>query len=473
MYHSECVPAKRVSPAGGCYNPAVPRWDFSKLPDFLETNLPEYALALVKDLSLLAQQEGLKLYLVGGGARELMRAFVEQIAVEKLQYQVFDLDFAIEGSAIRLGELAAERFGGGLLRNEPFLTATWTTRHGYRVDLATSRKEHYPVPGQLPEVLGEATIYEDLLRRDFSVNALAISVSRDNFGELFDPTGGVGDIFTKTLRVLHSSSLLDDPTRLLRAIRYSLRLNYKLEEQTRILMDQALNESYLDLLTPERIRHEIDCMLAEPMWFGMLWTAHTMGVLQAIHPHWAQPPSVSGRDAEVLELGIRNLTSLLEAEMTPPSVVRLSWALQGVDLPHLPDLLQRIGVHRRIALSMLDSREKMDEIIARMNHPGFLPSRVYRVCVEYPRKTLLFTLFNSYLMPGTEALRSNLMKHLREYSPMRVVVTGDELIEMGLPPGPLVGRVQEELWWNHLDGNIPDREAARKKARQLINHYIS
>jgi tRNA nucleotidyltransferase (CCA-adding enzyme) len=451
----------------------VPRWDFSKLPDFLETNLPDYALRVVKDLAVLADPACAGLYLVGGGARELMRAFVQQIAVEKLQYQVFDLDFAVEGDAIQLAEKAAAQQGGTLLRNEDFRTATWTTKHGYRIDLATSRREHYPVPGHLPEVLGEAGIYEDLLRRDFTANALAVSVSSKNFGELYDPVGGIGDIFSKTLRVLHPASFLDDPTRMLRAIRYALRLNYTLEEQTRILIGQALEESYLDLVTPERIRHEVDSLLAEPMWFGMIWTAHTMGVLEAIHPLWAQPPSVSGRDAEVLELGIRSQSSLLEAEMIPPSMVRLSWVLMAVGTEQLPELLQRIGVHQRMAQSMLDTREQMDKIIARMNHPGFSPSRIYRVCVEYPRKTLLFTLFNSYLKQNTEPLRSNLVKHLEEYSPMQVVIPGDELIKLGLPPGPLVGSVQEELWWSRIDGEIPDREAALKKAQELISHYVS
>lgn len=451
----------------------MPRWDFSKLPDFLETNLPTYALSMVKDLAAMVSQQGVGLYLVGGGARELIRAFVEQISVEKLQYQVFDLDFAVEGDAIRLAEEVATQYGGSLLRNEDFKTATWTTSHGYRIDFATSRREHYPVPGQLPEITGEAVIFEDLLRRDFTANALAVSVSSENFGELFDPAGGVGDIFSKTLRVLHPASFLDDPTRILRAVRYALRLNYRLEEQTRILISQALEENCMDLLTPERVRHELDCLLSEAMWFGMIWTAHTMGVLEAIHPSWAQPPSISGRDAEVLELGIRNQSGLLEAEMIPASLVRLSWVLMGVRTGVLPELLQRIGVHQRIAQSMLEARGQMDAITARMNHRGFSPSRIYRVCTDYPRKTLLFALFNSYLKPNTEPLRSNLMNHLEEYSPMQIVIQGEELIQLGLPPGPLVGRVQEELWWSRLDGELPDRQTALVKAQELISHYVS
>ncbi len=414
-----------------------------------------------------------KAYLVGGGAREVMRAFVNQISTDKLQHFVFDIDIAVEGDAIALAEALADEYGGALIRNDRFRTAKWIKETGYSIDIAMCRREEYPIPGKLPEVIGEAEIYEDLLRRDYSFNAIAISISKDDFGVLYDPTGGVGDIFNKTLRVLKPLSFFEDPTRMIRAIRYSVRLNYKIDEETSLLLLQGIEESYIDQVSPERVRYELECILNEDFWFGILWAMHTSNLLSALHPEWNQLPTVSGSDTEVLELGIRNQEELLEQDMVPPWLVRLSWSLVSVRIEALWDVLKRLGVHKRLAESMLEAREKFDEVAARMNHAGFSPSRIYRVCQEYARKTLLFIAFNSYLEKNTEPLRSNLMKHLRELSPSRTVLPGERLISMGLPAGPLVGKVQEELWWRKIDGELPDDNAAEKAARELIERYLS
>jgi tRNA nucleotidyltransferase (CCA-adding enzyme) len=451
----------------------VPRWDYAKLPPFIETNLPAYAQKIIDQVSNRAEARNLRAYLVGGGAREVMRAFVDQISTDNLQHFVFDIDIAVEGDAIALAEALAEEYGGAVIRNDRFHTAKWIGDSGYGVDLTMCRREHYPIPGKLPEVLGQAEIYEDLLRRDFSFNALGISISKEDFGTIYDPTGAVGDIFGKTLRVLHPQSFFEDPTRMLRAIRYSIRLNYRIDEETALLFAQGLEESYFDQLSPERVRYELECVLSEDFWFGILWAAYTSDLPASLHPEWNQLPTVSGSDAEVLELGIRNQEELLEQDMVPQWLVRLSWSLVNVRVGALPNVLKRIGVHSRLAQSMAEAREKFDEVEARMNHAGFKPSRIYRVCQEYPRKTLLFISFNSYLVKDTEPLRTNLMKHLREFSPKRNVLPGERLIGLGLPAGPLVGKAQEELWWRKIDGELPDDEATEKAARELIERYLS
>jgi len=257
----------------------VPRWDYAKLPPFIETNLPAYALKIIDQVALLAEARNLRVYLVGGGAREVLRAFVDQISTDNLQHFVFDIDIAVEGDAIALAEALAEEHGGAVIRNDRFHTAKWIGDSGYGVDLTMCRREHYPIPGKLPEVLGQAEIYEDLLRRDFSFNALGISISKDDFGAIYDPTGAAGDIFSKTLRVLHPQSFFEDPTRMLRAIRYSVRLNYRIDEETALLFAQGLEESFFDQLSPERVRYELERILSENFWFGILWAAYNSDLL--------------------------------------------------------------------------------------------------------------------------------------------------------------------------------------------------
>jgi tRNA nucleotidyltransferase (CCA-adding enzyme) len=449
----------------------MPRWDYSKLPDFMETNLPPYAMDIIFMVSAAAAELGVKAYLVGGGARELLRAFVEQTGVENLRFFLFDVDIAVEGNAIALAEAVAARKGGDVTRNPQFLTAKWITPQGYAVDFAACRSEEYPIPGELPEVTGGVEIYEDLMRRDFTCNALGVSISKEDFGYLYDPSGGVGDIFMKTLRVLHKLSFFEDPTRLARAIRYSTRLSYKFDENTAELFFTAIEESYLDMVSPERVRYELERIFTEEYWFGMMWSAQTSDLLASIHPTWLQLPTYSGSDAEVLELGIRNQADVLEQEIIPKWMVRLSWTLKGVLDDALPPLLERTGMHSRLAKHMLEAREREDELVKRMNHWDFKPSRIYRVLQEYPRKALLFAAFNSYLIPATEALRHNLFLYLRELSPRQAVVSGEMLMEMGIPEGPLVGKAQEELWWMKLDGVLEEESSAEAAARKLAELY--
>ncbi len=451
----------------------VPKWDFSKLRDFYEAHVPKYAQRIISRIRKIAQAEGFPVYLVGGGVRELVRAFIEQIAPEVLENYVFDTDICVVGEAIKLAELTFEQLGGTLEVNLKFQTAKLTTAEGYLIDFATARTEFCEAPGALPTVSPTENIYEDLLRRDFTINALAMSLTEDGFGELLDPSGGVGDIFNKELRIMHPLSFFDDPTRIFRALRYSSRLSYHLEEATQECFHQAIEESFIDFLSPERIRYELERILDEPTWFGIMWSLSTTELLQAIHPGWTTLPTSSGEDAEVLELTLKAQSKLLTMEMVPANLIRLSWCLWLVDLEVLPEVLSRLGVFTRFSKHIIESRTRFEELRKRMNYSDFTPSRIYRVLIEYPRKTLLFSAFASLLVKACEPLRANLFKYLSTLSPKRNILSGEKLEHLGIPAGPLIGKIQDEIWWRFLDGEIADESQAEKFVVNNLSKYVN
>jgi len=182
---------------------------------------------------------------------------------------------------------------------------------------------------------------------------------------------------------------------------------------------------------------------------------------------------MSGEDAEVLELALRTQAEVARAELVPTWLVKLSWLLVAGPMEDLPELLNRVGVYPRLIRCFVDARGQTDEVIQRLNHEGFPRSRIYRVGNEYSRKVLLFIAFNSYLTRGAEALRRNLLLFLRELSPRRNLIDGHRLIELGLPAGPLIERVQEEIWWRHLDGEVEGEEAVESLAKELTSRYIA
>ena len=193
-----------------------------------------------------------------------------------------DLDLAVEGDAGSVARALAERLGGTAREHERFGTAT--VRAGdLAFDLATTRTETYDEPGALPRV-AEATLAEDLKRRDFTVNALAVALAGDDLGHLYDPHGGPADLQAGVVRILHAGSFLDDPTRLLRAVRYETRLGFQMDEDTERAARAALAEDALSTVSGKRVRDELMDLLAEHEAPAAVERMRELGLDRALHP---------------------------------------------------------------------------------------------------------------------------------------------------------------------------------------------
>ncbi len=220
--------------------------------NLLET-LDRKSLSLVREIGVLADEAGMRAYLVGGPVRDLA-----------LKHPSLDLDVVIEGAGMRLATaFAAKHDGAKVTRYPAFQTATVTLSDGRLVDFATARKETYARPGAFPQVTA-AKIKDDLFRRDFTVNAMAIALDPAREGELVDPFSGMKDLADKKVRILHNKSFTDDPTRILRAARFAARLKFDLEPKTLKTLHAAINAKALDSITPQRYLKEFKKIIKEP-----------------------------------------------------------------------------------------------------------------------------------------------------------------------------------------------------------------
>ena len=188
-------------------------------------------------------------YLVGGFLRDLI------LGVEN-----FDLDIAVEGSGIIFAKMLARKIKAELRTHERFGTATLVIDGFLKIDIATTRSEKYPSCGLLP-IVRSGSLRDDLLRRDFTVNAMAACISRSDSQELIDPFGGKKDLLKGKIRILHDLSFQDDPTRILRAIRFEQRFNFTIEPKTLFFLKQAIEKGSLDKVSPQRIGDELILML--------------------------------------------------------------------------------------------------------------------------------------------------------------------------------------------------------------------
>jgi len=234
----------------------------------IEEYLPRPLLKLVKQISRQGAKLDQKVYLVGGVVRDLL-----------LGYPNFDLDLVVEGDAVKLAQQVTETGQARLLAHKRFGTAK-LKYDDFTLDLATARKETYARPGALPAVT-PGTLIDDLIRRDFSINAMAMSLTTDNYGQLIDPYQGKNDLEHRLIRVLHSRSFSDDATRILRGVRYEQRFGFEFEAQTADLLERDI--PMLDTISGDRIRHELELILKEQRPERAIERLGELGVLARIN----------------------------------------------------------------------------------------------------------------------------------------------------------------------------------------------
>ncbi len=391
------------------------------------------------------------LYLVGGVVRDLI-----------LKIPSRDLDLVVEGDAIGLVRSAAKEFGGRVRSHDRFGTAKWLLRgvdlgklglpaeaaSGLpdSLDLVSARAEFYPHPSALPEV-ERGNLKLDLHRRDFTINTLALSLNAARFGEVSDFWGGLRDLEEKRIRVLHSISFVDDPTRILRAVRLEQRLGFAIEPRTRDLIARAL--PLLHRVTGDRIRHELEAIFEEPVPENALRRLQELEILGQIHPDLTWNPAHAEHLRRAREF-IPNPEWGLAGdgrEMVPP----LSAWLAGHPREALAGILDRLNLPKREANNILAARQAVDRLSAL---PGdAAPSRVADLLEDVPEPALVEAALHS-----DGLVRDRLERYLAEWRTIQPETDGSLLRSRGLPPGPRYREILHALRSARLDGRISTSE---------------
>ena len=310
--------------------------DRSKLIDKLSAQLPDDGRALLATVVEQASSRGVRAFLVGGTVRDLL-----------LDRASLDVDVAIEGDAPALAQEIAAATSAKLVKTTEFGTATLISvgqgpssdstaqPRRFTIDLATARAETYARPGALPKVRPSA-IDDDLMRRDITINSMALQLNGAAPAKLLDPTGGEADLRAGLVRVLHDKSFQDDATRILRAVRYQARFGFRLEESTLDLL--CSDVSYLDRISGTRIRHEVERVFDEAEPERPLSRLEELGVLRAIHPNLAFTPEQAA--------AFHHLPG------GAPSLAAWPLLCWTASAGQLPDLIRRLALTRTQAIAV-------------------------------------------------------------------------------------------------------------------------
>lgn len=414
------------------------------------------AAQLIQAVATEAQAQGIKLYLVGGVVRDLF-----------LQRPNLDIDFVVEGQAAQLAARLVKQFGGHHTAFSPFGTAKWkldtkvaealhinAEQIPDHIDFASSRNEFYEHPTALPTVY-KSSIKLDLQRRDFTINTLAVQLSPEAaYGRILDEYGGLNDLQSRIIRVLHSLSFVDDPTRILRALRFERRLGFRVEPRTAELITSAL--PMLGRITGERLRNELTLLLYENEPEAGLINLQQIGILTAIHPAFTLDTNLA---AQFHAARAHNLP------WQTADIANLYWNIIAADID--PTQLDRWAERLLFPQNMAQSFQQTAKLLQRtgeLTQPTLLPSQI----VELLENTSELALLTAWIILGNPTAQERIQRYWLEWQHIQPTTTGHTLRDMNLKPGPCYARILKRLRIAHLDGEIQDAEAEQAMLHRLV-----
>jgi tRNA nucleotidyltransferase (CCA-adding enzyme) len=389
--------------------------------------------------------------LVGGTVRDLLLNRVPQ-----------DLDVLVLGELAALAERLARRTRAELHEHGSFLTAELRLPGGLRVDLSRARAEHYRHPGALPEVR-PGSLRQDLARRDFTVNALALQLSATGFSRLFDAYGGLQDLRGRRLRALHGLSFIEDPTRALRAASLAARLGLTIEPRTLALMRTAAELGVLERVSGARLRRELERLLGGAAAGRGLRLLGRSGLLGALHPA-LRPTRASWQHLARAERCLSWYRRRAQAEPLLEWVVRLGALLSPRTTAEVGSVLARLQPDAKAGKLLLAAAPAVRELLAALRRSR-QPAAAYRACRGRPAEHLLLALSAA---PARGPARRALLHYLTKMHGRRADISGRDLVRAGVRPGPAVARGLEAALLAKLAGVAPSRASQLRAALHAI-----
>ncbi len=408
--------------------------------DDMEEQLPEEMYELLRKISDTAQVENVSVYLIGGIVRDILLGEPND-----------DIDIVVEGDGVSFAKQLKDEYGGDVVIHESFGTATWTEPSGLEIDVTTSRLEFYDRPAALPDV-ETSTLKEDLYRRDFTINAMAIYLNKDAFGQLIDPFRGQVHLQEKQIKILHNISYVEDPTRIFRGVRFETRFGFKMDDQTEKLALESIDR--VRDVSANRIVEEMKRLFKEDN--------PSFAVQRLFELHFWQQ---FGVDEIQAEKSTQHAKQLQESYKISNYADNFHWFSYFM----IPFFYEgNIGRAKAFALSRKDAKF-LQEIVALQTSKQWKKSdnigELHRSLKDYSDEVLLF-----FSAAEEDTIQSDLLQYVQQRSALPTLLTGKDLIEQGLKPSALFSRILLELDVAILNGEIETKKEAQVWLEKQLVH---
>lgn len=407
---------------------------------------------ILLQISQIANREGINVYLVGGMIRDLMLKH----PLEK------DLDFVVVGDAIAFTYKVQKLMGGTVRHFEQFGTATVDLPDGLRLDFVTARKEIYTSPAALPRV-ESSNLKNDLYRRDFTINAMARSLSGENYGKLFDYFNGKGDLQNKVIRALYKLSFVDDPLRILRALRFEQRYNFTIEPDTLDSIKNAIERKVIEKVSRQRLNQELKLIFKEPSPYNILKRFDQLNLIESLYPRvnpdksaWQLLYSIE----EILRWAMqRNWGNKIDSEL-----LYLAGIIYNLEPADQSAIIRKLSLSKERTSIIFSACREIPGILIHLEKSGLSPGLIVSNLERLPVEAILF----AFALTEKTTIRNHLKLYMNKLRHIRPATNGLDLKKMGLENGPRYREVIESLKNAVLDGDIHSLQ----EEQEYIKKYL-
>jgi tRNA nucleotidyltransferase (CCA-adding enzyme) len=420
--------------------------------NIMREQLPRRINEILEEAGRIAAKHNYRGYAVGGFIRDLL-----------LRRPNLDIDIVVEGDGIEFAKDFAESYDARVRSYKKFGTAVVIFPDGFKIDVATARLEYYEYPAALPTV-ELSSLKLDLYRRDFTINTLAVELNPGRFGQLIDYFGAQRDFKDKAIRVLHNYSFVEDPTRVLRAIRYEQRLGFRIMKHTSNLIDNAVKMKLLVQLSGRRLTNELKLILTEEDPIPAIKRMNEYNILPFLHPDIKCGPP--------LERLLREIGSVLAwydlsfiKNGCERWLVYLLALIDPLSPTGLEEFCSKMEFAPRLASWLLEGRDKAISVGKGFYGKAELkPSEIYHLLEGLGTEWLLFIMAKTQ----QEETRRAISHYFRVLKEVQTKLRGKDLKDMGITPGPVYRRILNQL----LDGRLNGELSSREEEVEFVEKYF-
>jgi tRNA nucleotidyltransferase (CCA-adding enzyme) len=417
------------------------------IKSLIKKRLPREIQDVLARAGKVADKSGYELFAVGGFVRDLL-----------LNIENLDVDLVIEGEGLKFAQRLSKLLGGRIKIHREFQTAALTFSSNLKIDIATARTEIYSRPAALPRVEA-ASLKEDLYRRDFTINTLAVKFNRRGFGELVDFFGGEDDLKRRLIKILHKGSFIDDPTRMFRALRFAGRFNFEIERKTSLLMREALNSGILHRLSGTRLRNEIILILKEEEPLRVVKKLKSFRIIEHIHPRLKLK-----REVFPAFKRIQDLLPRFKKEKIEGWTIYLLALLENLKGKDREILVERFKLSRKVSKVLREGR-RAKEIMKKLGRKeNLMPSTIYKYLYPLPLEISLFILART----GNIRVKKRILAFLGVLRKTKIKITGEDLKSLGYKPSPRFKKILEEVLRAKLEGRVSTK---REELRYVVDNF--
>ena len=423
-----------------------------KIINLIKRVFPYRIQEVLKKIGEIGDQLNFPVFMVGGVVRDLL-----------LEIPNLDIDIVVEKYGIKFAQHLVKELGGKVRIHEKFNTAVVILPDNLKLDIATARLEFYEYPAAFPQV-ELSSIKRDLYRRDFSINAMAIQLNSQNYGKLIDFFGGQRDLKSGNIRVLYNLSFVEDPARILRAIRFEQRYNFKIDKSTEDFLIKAINDKLLTRLRRKRLSEELLLILKEQNPVKAIVRMNNLGVLSYIFPEVKLADSVIEKLEKIKEnhnLWKKNVSDL-ELELW---IVYLYFIIEQLGLKKIQRLISKLMLKPKILEKITDIYSNLESVINFLSTPEeLLPSAIYIRLKDITNELLFIAILKS----ESSILKERIFKFLQIYKKERLLISGRDLKRLGIKPGPIYSKILNNLIQDRLNNKVITKKDEIKMALKYL-----